>query len=129
MDICRENVIYTISASVAFYTETSNFIYIANQITGFYMKCNAELKLVNQDNQNIEYASPIIAIKKLSLIFDKTNIQYTATQKHLGYIQNSKLDFNEYSNNKNNQYNKILRAWFGFIGGIWGMVSWAFYLF
>ena len=72
------------------------------------MKCNAGLKWVNQDNQTKEYASPVIAIKKLSLIFDNTNIQYTATQKHLGYIQHSKLDFNEYSDNKNNQYNKII---------------------
>ena len=105
--ISREHAIYVISDSVAFHIETNHFICSVNQITGFTMKCNAELKWVNQDNQTIKYACPMIVIKKLSLIFDNTNIQYIATQKHLRYIQYSKLDFNEYSGNKNNQYKKI----------------------
>ena len=76
MDNSREHAIYTISASVAFHTETSHLICSANQITGFYMECNVGLKLGNQDldKKTIEYASPIIAITKLSLIFD-INIQ------------------------------------------------------
>ena len=53
-------------------------------------KGNAGLKWVNQDNQTIEYASPIIEIKIL-LIFDNTNIQSADTQKHLGYIHHYKL--------------------------------------
>ena len=32
--------------SVAFYIETSHLIYIANQMTGFYMECNTGLKRV-----------------------------------------------------------------------------------
>ena len=112
MDTSREHAICTISASVVFHTENSHFILIANQIianqfTGLYIKCNAGLKWVNQDIQTTEYTSPIIAIKKLSLAFDNTNIQYNAIRKHLRYIQHSKLDFNEYSDNKNNQCNKI----------------------
>ena len=34
-------------ASVVFHTETSYLIYTANQMTGFYMKCNSGLKWVN----------------------------------------------------------------------------------
>ena len=33
--------------SVAFHVETSHLICISNQITGFYMKCNAGLKYIN----------------------------------------------------------------------------------
>ena len=33
--------------SVAFHIETSHLICIANQMTGFYMKCNTGLKSVN----------------------------------------------------------------------------------
>ena len=34
-------------SSVAFHIETSHLIYTANQVTGFYMKCNSGLKWVN----------------------------------------------------------------------------------
>ena len=87
-----EHTIYTILVSIAFHTETSHLIYSANQNTGFCGKCNAGLKWVDQDNQTVEYASPIIEIK-ISLIFDNTNIQSADTQKHLGYIHHYKLDF------------------------------------
>ena len=33
--------------SVAFHIETSHLIYTANQMTGFYMKCNSGFKWVN----------------------------------------------------------------------------------
>ena len=37
---------------VAFHIETIPFNCIANQITGFYMKCNTEIKSVNQSFKN-----------------------------------------------------------------------------
>ena len=33
--------------SAAFHIETTDLFYIANQMTGFYMKCNSGLKWVN----------------------------------------------------------------------------------
>ena len=33
--------------SVAFHSETSHLIYTANQMTGFFIKCNSGLKWVN----------------------------------------------------------------------------------
>ena len=40
---------YPISASVAFHIKTSQLICTANQLTGFYMKCNTRLKWVKLD--------------------------------------------------------------------------------
>ena len=41
---------YPFQASVAFHIETSHLICIANQMTGFYMKRNAELKWVKDSS-------------------------------------------------------------------------------
>ena len=43
-----------------------------------------------------------------SLVFNGTKLQLANSQKHLGLILNSKLDFNESIDNKINKYNKII---------------------
>ena len=45
MDLKSVNKFQT---SAAFHIETSHLICIANQMTGFYMKCNTELRWVKQ---------------------------------------------------------------------------------
>ena len=39
--------------SFAFHIETSNFICIANQVNGFYVNCNTELKWLQPFHTNI----------------------------------------------------------------------------
>ena len=43
-----------------------------------------------------------------SLVFNSTDTQSAACQKHLGLILDSKLDFNDQIDNKTNTCNKIL---------------------
>ena len=38
---------FALQSSVKFHVETSHLIYIANQMTDFYMKCNTGLQWVN----------------------------------------------------------------------------------
>ena len=42
------------------------------------------------------------------LVFNSTNTQSAASQKHLGLILDSKLDFNDHIGNNINKCNKIL---------------------
>ena len=42
-----------------------------------------------------------------SLLFNDTKIQLTNSQKHLGLILDSKLDFNEHIDNKMNNATKL----------------------
>ena len=46
--------------------------------------------------------------KYLSLVFNDTKVQLTNSQKHLGLILDSKLDFNEHIDNKINKCNNII---------------------
>ena len=52
-----------------------------------------------------------------SLVFNGTKIQLANSQRHLGLILDSKLDFNEHIDNKINKYNKIIgiRIWLSLI--------------
>ena len=43
-----------------------------------------------------------------SLVFNDTKVQLATSQKHLGLILDSKLDFNEHIDNKINKCNKII---------------------
>ena len=43
-----------------------------------------------------------------SLVFNDTKVQLANSQKHLGLILDSKLDFNEHIDNKINKCNKII---------------------
>ena len=43
-----------------------------------------------------------------SLVFNDTKVQLANSQKHLGFILDSKLDFNEHIHNKIDKCNKII---------------------
>ena len=43
-----------------------------------------------------------------SLVFRATKVQLANSQKHLGLILDSKLDFNEHIDNKISKWNKII---------------------
>ena len=43
-----------------------------------------------------------------SLIFNDTKVELATSQKHLGLILDSRLDFNEHIDNTINKYNKII---------------------
>ena len=42
------------------------------------------------------------------MIYKSTNVQSAASQKHLGLILNSKLDFSDYIDSKANKGNKVI---------------------
>ena len=42
------------------------------------------------------------------MIYKSTNVQSAASQKHLGLILNSKLDFSDYIDSKANKCNKVI---------------------
>ena len=56
--------INTIMSSVAFHIETSNLICSANQITGFYIKCNTGLKWVNVSELTVSKVLQNICLDK-----------------------------------------------------------------
>ena len=58
--------------SVAFHIETSYLICIANQMAGFNMKCNTELKWVNVTQKFSHNATPL----KLTMLFKSPNDDY-----------------------------------------------------
>ena len=43
-----------------------------------------------------------------ALIYTSANVQSTTSQKHLGLILDSKLDFNDHINKKINTFNKMI---------------------
>ena len=47
-DFCQRCSI-CLQPTVAFHVETSHLIYIANQMTGFYITCNTGLECVNME--------------------------------------------------------------------------------
>ena len=54
-----------------------------------------------------QYASHISSID-ITNVVNSTNIQSATSQKHLGLILNSKLDFNNYTESKTNKFNKVI---------------------
>ena len=50
-----------------------------------------------------------------SLVFNGTKVQLATSQKHLGLILDSKLDFNEHMDIKITKCNKIVDIWKDFL--------------
>ena len=73
-------------------------------------RCYLMLFNVDLSKQDIETCFCHKSHKKIynSLIFNDTNVQLVTSQKHLGLILDSKLDFNEHIDNKINKCNKII---------------------
>ena len=55
--------------------------------------------MFSQKRDNVSY---------LSLVFNDNKVQLANSQKHLGLILDSKLDFNEHIDNKINKCNKVI---------------------
>ena len=59
-----EKLINPLQPSRAIHSETSHLICSANQVTGFYMKCNTELKRI----KHLSYCTQLTAIPSANLI-------------------------------------------------------------